>query len=581
MGINYMGNHHANQQQMKYHQTLNDYEPTNNHNQHHAQHHNQHHRHHQTYHQSSQIQQQYHGHYHHQHHHHHQHRSTMRPYPQSPISPPTHTTDFHHGYGYESGGFVISPEYINNVHDYNSNVMRQTLTDSITNPQYLQQYENQPVLTNENENANANANSEIDDEKETMKHSRFAEGLGQNVSQSAFEDTQCQSVPTLSITNQVSNDTTSTENAFIANSQREHEHDHNENDEDQESALELNSGCNSDSHSHSNSDSRCNTNTNSNSKSNSNPGPLETEVEGEEEEEDDDDDLSEHDHGSLLILLDWDDTLFPTTMINEILHSRDKNDLALVRDDQITYLQRLGKLTLVLLTQLINKYGANSIHIVTNSLNGWITESLAYASCITPIYKQIELLLITNNITMQSAQSLYAKKIKNSTPTQWKQYCFDKIIDINKYHHILSIGDQWTDHYAVKQSLASLFEHITKNNHQNDDKPIHKPCHHVIKLKMTPSVNDMINEILYIQACFTQIFNIISHKKLPYYNHPSSIRPVIIDYHNEELKHLNNYQNQNQFYQNQYVNINNLNVNLNVNVNVINGHNQTPKQYNL
>eukprot|EP00484_Ammonia_sp_Unknown_P020920 CAMPEP_0197029216 /NCGR_PEP_ID=MMETSP1384-20130603/8713_1 /TAXON_ID=29189 /ORGANISM="Ammonia sp." /LENGTH=471 /DNA_ID=CAMNT_0042458339 /DNA_START=100 /DNA_END=1515 /DNA_ORIENTATION=+ len=282
-----------------------------------------------------------------------------------------------------------------------------------------------------------------------------------------------------------------------------------------------------------------------------------------------DDEDSMHHNEEFVILLDWDDTLFPTSMINEILQSRNDNDLALVRDDQIEYLNELGRLTLILLNELIDRYGAHNIHIVTNSLDGWIKESLNYASCISKLYKQIELVLLKNRITMLSAQSLYAKRIKNSTPTQWKQYCFDEILKNShkQYSHILSIGDQWTDHYAVKQSIAGLTYYAQP------------PIHHVIKLKMLPNVNDMINENLYLQACFTQIFNVLSSQKLSS-TATKAIRPVIIDYHNEELKYMQQYY-QSQQQQACNININNVNVNVNLNVNVIKNDSATPKQFNL
>jgi len=302
---------------------------------------------------------------------------------------------------------------------------------------------------------------------------------------------------------------------------------------------------------------------------------LELELEADEQEE-----LEAEEHDGVLILLDWDDTLFPTSMINDILHSRDQNDLALVRDDQIECLQELGRLTLSVLTELIARYGADAIHIVTNSLDGWIKVSLNYASCIAKIYGEIEALLLRHRITMQSAQSLYAKRVAQSTPTQWKQFCFDAIFAASQkqYSHVLSIGDQWTDHYAVKQSVALLADEVDK------------PTHHVIKLKMAPTVNDMINEVLYIKACFAQIFDVISCKKSAFFENPKAVRPVIIDYHDEELKYMQ------QFYQQQTppqqppsppsqsqsqspcINIENVNVNLNVNVNVINA---LPQAYHL
>merc|ERR1719458_799813 len=96
---------------------------------------------------------------------------------------------------------------------------------------------------------------------------------------------------------------------------------------------------------------------------------------------------------NLLILLDWDDTLFPTSFITQILSSRDTDDVVLVSDDHIEYVNKLGNNTFLLLNELITRYGSNNIHIVTNSLNGWIKDSLYYASCISKIYKDIESLL--------------------------------------------------------------------------------------------------------------------------------------------------------------------------------------------
>jgi hypothetical protein len=233
---------------------------------------------------------------------------------------------------------------------------------------------------------------------------------------------------------------------------------------------------------------------------------------------------------NVLILLDWDDTLFPTTSIVGILKNSDKNGFALVCDDDIELLNTLGATTLNLLTHLIDTYGANNIHIVTNSLQGWIKDSLQFAACISKIYKQIQALLYTNNITMDSAQSIHGHK-ENSTPVMWKQLCFESILYQKKsyasYSHVVSIGDQWTDHHSVKQSMHAL--NITASSTLTARAPIH----HIIKLKMTPNLSDMINEILYVSTCFSQIFDVISDENCPYFGNP-----VIVDYHDEEIKYL-------------------------------------------
>lgn len=277
-------------------------------------------------------------------------------------------------------------------------------------------------------------------------------------------------------------------------------------------------------------------------------------VEGEEEQREAED--GDGDEGKMILLLDWDDTLFPTTWINEILQSRDNNDLCMVHDDQIDALNQLGNATLSLLTSLIGKYGRDNIHIVTNSLEGWISESLSYAACISKIYQQIQDFLTAHRLTMISAQSSYAQKDnKESTPLLWKQLCFDDIFassvsqSANKsrrrYSHIVSIGDQWTDHCAVQKTQFA--------------QQAHAPIHHIVKLKMSPTLNDMTNEIRYISTCFAQIFDVICLHHHVLANTGSTVKPVIIDYETEEMK---------LYYKNITTHFNvNLNVNVNVNIN--------------
>jgi len=250
-------------------------------------------------------------------------------------------------------------------------------------------------------------------------------------------------------------------------------------------------------------------------------------------------------YDDLMLLLDWDDTLFPTTMITKVVRSRSANESVIIRNDQIAALHKLGNTTLVLLAELVTKYGANNIYIVTNRKQGWIRKSLYYAACISKIYKQIDTFLVENEISMVSAQSMYAKNAAQSPRDAiiWKQLCFDGILKSNKMKgtscsHIVSISDDWIDHHAVKKSIESL--------------ATYSPTHHIIKLKSKPTVHDMANELVYVQTSFYQIFDIycsqkpsyfIDSQKTPYFANPLSVRPVIIDYHREEMNHLKHLQN--------------------------------------
>merc|ERR1712154_551254 len=92
--------------------------------------------------------------------------------------------------------------------------------------------------------------------------------------------------------------------------------------------------------------------------------------------------------------------------------------------------------------------------------------------------------------------------------------------------------------HAVKKSIESL--------------ATYSPTHHIIKLKSKPTVHDMANELVYVQTSFYQIFDIycsqkpsyfIDSQKTPYFANPLSVRPVIIDYHREEMNHLKHLQN--------------------------------------
>merc|ERR1712087_582830 len=118
-----------------------------------------------------------------------------------------------------------------------------------------------------------------------------------------------------------------------------------------------------------------------------------------------------------------------------------------------------------------------------------------------------------------SARSTWAHTDASLTPTQWKERCYSEIMGRSstkaEYAHILTVGDQWTDHYAAKNVVAGLKTYSAT------------PIHHAVKLKMSPTAHDLVSEMMYIEACFAQFFA-----------HPHSVHPVIIDYEVEERKQL-------------------------------------------
>eukprot|EP01084_Bolivina_argentea_P128300 226807_1 len=204
---------------------------------------------------------------------------------------------------------------------------------------------------------------------------------------------------------------------------------------------------------------------------------------------------TQYEYPNTLVLLDWDDTLFPTSMIMKVLDKTDANGFALVCNSDIELLHKLGLITLDLLIHFIKTYGSNNIHIVTNSLNGWINNSLSFATCISKTYQQIRTLLIDNNIKMVSAKSKYSKIEK--CPIAWKRNCFQNILNDARicYKHIITIGDRWTDIHSSQQAIDSLKEYT--------------PIHHMIKLKKNPNLLEMYNQITSVKTSFNQIFDVM------------------------------------------------------------------------
>ena len=225
-----------------------------------------------------------------------------------------------------------------------------------------------------------------------------------------------------------------------------------------------------------------------------------------------------------LIILDWDDTLMPTTYllsnidyeINEHHRIRcfningNSNEQQIL--DFITNLEKAGNATFELLNSAISQFEAENIKIVTNGVEGWVCskfciifchafahdfaicdhqqlpESLFVAGTFCVIYKKIDAL-----IKKQQIEILYARNsaIKQSL---WKTKCFDEILwryfvvgqqDKEKNVNVITVGDQWTDHHSIEQCLTyyAFKTHVT---------------HHQIKFFAAPDCRYLCVELKYV-----------------------------------------------------------------------------------
>lgn len=142
------------------------------------------------------------------------------------------------------------------------------------------------------------------------------------------------------------------------------------------------------------------------------------------------------DNKNTLIIIDWDDTLHPTTWVtSNNIDLTDPNS----RYKYIKYYEKLDHILSDTLTTII-KYG--EVIIITNAMLEWIDLTLG----VLPKTKDI----ILNNIQVVSAREKYQNKTKM---TSWKEYAFlEEILrrsQMKKYVNILSLGDAEFEHNAL------------------------------------------------------------------------------------------------------------------------------------
>ncbi len=160
----------------------------------------------------------------------------------------------------------------------------------------------------------------------------------------------------------------------------------------------------------------------------------------------------------IITIIDWDDTLFPTTWIisNKIKH---------------VHLTELDNNICNLFIKLINK---SDIYIVSNALPEWINQSLEY------IPKTREFIHI-NKIPIR-----YARLEYNGDNILYAKIPVFKNIYLSNLHysplHIIAIGDDQYEYLALKQ--------LTKH-------PINKSITFIF-IKQQSSYKKLINQLKYI-----------------------------------------------------------------------------------
>lgn len=192
------------------------------------------------------------------------------------------------------------------------------------------------------------------------------------------------------------------------------------------------------------------------------------------------------DNYKTLIILDWDDTIFPTSwVIKNNINLNDKN----MQNQYIVFFARLDGILYDLLHKLL-KHG--QVIIVTNAVIKWVIVS----SNILPYTQKI----LKEKILILSARDAFQNKYPNEMH-KWKKKIFEKIVEQyfikHKLQNILSVGDAEHEFNA----LTDLY---------NEHSIVKLRLLKTIRFMKDPSFDQLIDQLEVFNNCAD---NVLSSKK--------------------------------------------------------------------
>jgi len=203
-----------------------------------------------------------------------------------------------------------------------------------------------------------------------------------------------------------------------------------------------------------------------------------------------------------IFIIDWDDTLFPTSWVNKNVISID--NIESIKDYKLYFIE-LDK-TISNFLENLNKYG--QIYIVTNANINWIK------TCLN-ILVTTRKIIMQNNIRIVSARDIYSQTY--TSPTEWKINSFRDILHNviikmpeksmnNTFLNIISIGDANYEYIALI-NLDDYFKSHKKNINYllKSIKFVEKPDFDIIidQIQVVKKNTDyIINKIGYVDLKF-------------------------------------------------------------------------------
>jgi hypothetical protein len=139
-----------------------------------------------------------------------------------------------------------------------------------------------------------------------------------------------------------------------------------------------------------------------------------------------------------LIILDWDDTLFPTSWVSN-------NDIDITNINKIDYIKFFENIDLSIYKLFLNLINLGDILIITNALLNWINISLKVLPKTNKLFEN------NKNINFISARGEYSPLTDDIN--SWKKIAFINELKKKKHHkninNIISIGDAEYEYNAL------------------------------------------------------------------------------------------------------------------------------------
>lgn len=153
-----------------------------------------------------------------------------------------------------------------------------------------------------------------------------------------------------------------------------------------------------------------------------------------------------------IIILDWDDTLFPTSWVNN-------NEIDIINMSKQSYNKFFEKLDISLNKLFNNLVSLGEVIIITNALLNWINIS----SKVLPITNK--LLKNNKNINFVSARGEYSPVTDNVN--NWKKFAFVNELKKRTKHkninNIISVGDAEYEYNALINLYDDKFLRLLKS----------------------------------------------------------------------------------------------------------------------